>query len=246
MNFLFPTIVYHVIFLQHLLINFHPTTAQQTSVAIGNEICVTGYVMDFFCIQRGTLFDNRRVETLSPNGPSSHSVHCLIEVPSCVKSPFEILVPLEDGSGNFGRAWRIEDNIDVVTHVKKVGSCSTCDNKYQGEISNGYRATFKAEVLDLGSGSTPPLIKVTSVQDYEVGCDTNPTTSPTASPIGTSPTKAPVIASNCVDSSLRIKFFKNGPKRIARDCSWVDKKDTKTRCKLVGVLVVFAQILQLV
>jgi hypothetical protein len=116
MNFLFPTIINHVMFLKHLLINLHPTTVQQTGVAIGNEICVTGYFMEFCCIQRSIFIVNQSTKTLSPNGQSSQSGHCLIEVGQCVNAPFEIFIPLEDRSGNFDHAWCIEDNIDEVMH----------------------------------------------------------------------------------------------------------------------------------
>ena len=124
--------------------------------------------MDDYCIQRGTLFDNSNVQTLGPDGPIEHSVHCLIEVAPCVQSPFEILVPLEDGSGNYGRAWRIEDNSDIVSHVKQIGDCSDCDGG--GDLKKGYQATLNATVLNLGTNSTPALIRVTTVQDFDIGC----------------------------------------------------------------------------
>jgi len=34
---------------------------------------VEGYIMDYFCIDRGTLLDNPSVRTLE--GPGEHSVH---------------------------------------------------------------------------------------------------------------------------------------------------------------------------
>ncbi len=37
-----------------------------SALQVGDKICVVGYIMDYFCIQRGTLFDNRSVETLGP------------------------------------------------------------------------------------------------------------------------------------------------------------------------------------
>ena len=73
-------------------------------VSIGNEICVSGYIMDYYCIALGNLLDRPRFETLGANGPLKHSVHCLVDIDDCVDSGYEILAPFEDGSGNFGRA----------------------------------------------------------------------------------------------------------------------------------------------
>ena len=39
------------------------------------DVCVVGYVMDTFCIERGTLLDNPALKTLER--PDAHSVHCL-------------------------------------------------------------------------------------------------------------------------------------------------------------------------
>ena len=153
-----------------LIANLSLMSAAKIPVSVGDSICVAGYVMDYYCIERETLFDNNSIKTLSSEGPTAHSVHCLIDVSQCIGSPFEILAPLNDGSGNFARAWRIEDHKDVVSHAKMVGACADCDDGYRSGQEKGYQATINATVVDLGSNSTPALIRVTSVQDYEVGC----------------------------------------------------------------------------
>lgn len=140
--------------------------ADPVKVFVGDNICVAGYVMDNYCIARGTLLDPSGIVTLGPTGPIEHTLHCLIDVASCVESPFEILKPLENG--NFGRAWRLESNDLVVAHAKEVGVCSKCDGL--GSQKQGYQATIFADVLDLGSDSTPSRIKVTNVFDYDTGC----------------------------------------------------------------------------
>lgn len=145
-------------------------SADKIQVSKGDSICVAGYVMDYFCINRETLFDNPSIKTLSSAGPTSHSVHCLIDVAQCIASPFEVLAPLNDGSENFARAWRIDDHKDVVSHAKMIGDCNGCDDKNKSGLKKGYRATINATVMDMGSKSTPALISVTSVQNYEVGC----------------------------------------------------------------------------
>jgi hypothetical protein len=59
-------------------------------LAVGDNICVEGFVMDFFCINRGTLLDAPDVVTLQD--PQLHSLHCLIDVPSCVSTDFNVLL----------------------------------------------------------------------------------------------------------------------------------------------------------
>ena len=54
--------------------------------------------MDTFCIERGTLLDNPELKTLER--PDAHSVHCLVDVPRCYESGFEVLVlPAEPAGG---------------------------------------------------------------------------------------------------------------------------------------------------
>lgn len=36
----------------------------EADLVVGSEVCIEGYLMDFFCIARGTLFDNPSVVTL--------------------------------------------------------------------------------------------------------------------------------------------------------------------------------------
>mmetsp|Transcript_11318 Transcript_11318/g.12576 ORF Transcript_11318/g.12576 Transcript_11318/m.12576 type:complete len:184 (-) Transcript_11318:68-619(-) len=134
-------------------------------VKVGQNICVSGYVMDRYCIDRGTLFDNPGIDTLGPQGPIVHSVHCLIDVPKCVSSPFEIL--LLQGDGRYGRAWRVESNDKLIADAKDRGICT---NGCTGDIATGLTATFQAEVLDLGSSKTPALLKVTRVNSNNPGC----------------------------------------------------------------------------
>ena len=47
---------------------------------------------DFFCINRGELLDPNGLPTLGAIGPPSHTVHCLVDVPQCIASDFEILL----------------------------------------------------------------------------------------------------------------------------------------------------------
>jgi hypothetical protein len=137
------------------------------ALEVGAELCVEGFVMDFYCIDRKFLFDRSSIRTLE--NPELHSVHCLVDVGQCTESPYEILSdPLPDET-LYARGWRLDDDTKnrIIDLARSVGSCSTCDNQ-QGLIQ-GFRAALNATVLDLGSSSVPPLISATEIQQSELG-----------------------------------------------------------------------------
>lgn len=153
--------------LSALILSANPTSSEKITVDVGDEICVGGYIMDTFCIELGVLFDNSNVRTLGPDGPSSHSVHCLVDVQRCRQSPYEVLSELDDGT--FGRAWRVDDNELLLDHAMTNGICTECDpdnSLEQGHLQRGYQATVKGTVKSLGDGNTPAVISISSVSDF--------------------------------------------------------------------------------
>jgi hypothetical protein len=138
------------------------------ALEVGEQFCIEGFVMDFFCINRGTLLDRSSVRTLE--GPELHSVHCLVDVSQCVGSPYEILLDPLPGEKLYARGWRLDSATkDLVLELaRNVGSqCSTCNGG--GMLRRGFRAALNATVLDLGSSSVPPLISATEIQHTEMG-----------------------------------------------------------------------------
>ena len=123
------------------------SVAAKTVIAdleVGDKICVEGFIMDYFCIARGRLLNNGR-PTLEE--PDTHSLHCLLDVGSCIndRSPFEVLIdPMEGGDGLYSRGFRLTDQskADMITLARRVGSCSTCDNGNRGQIEEGFRAVI--------------------------------------------------------------------------------------------------------
>jgi len=127
------------------------------SVSIGDEVCVTGYIMDGFCIESGVLMDNTSVNSLSAEGPPAHSLHCLVDMGVCNSSPYEVLVELEDGS--YGRAWQAHSNELLLNHARATGVCESCasgNSEDKGNISSGYKATVIGTVKTLAMGDIPP------------------------------------------------------------------------------------------
>jgi hypothetical protein len=137
------------------------------ALEVGEQVCVEGFVMDFFCIDRQFLLDRSSVRTLL--NPELHTVHCLVDPPQCTSSPYEILSEPFPGETLYARGWRLDEDTKkrVIDLARSVGSCSTCDN--QEGLIEGFRAALNATVLDLGSSSVPPLISATEIQQSELG-----------------------------------------------------------------------------
>jgi DOMON domain len=160
---------------------------------------------DLFCINRGTLFDNPNVTTLSLEGPPIHSVHCLLDVPECIASAFEILIPpLPTTPDLYQRGWRLDDASKalVVALAQSVGICENCtDMGMGGTVERGLYVSLTATMQDGGSADSPPIITAT---DITVGNATDvpkcafitrpppaPTGVPTAAPLVDAPAPAP-------------------------------------------------------
>ena len=157
--------------------------------AAQTNVCFEGYVMDRFCIDRGTLLDNSQVKTLLH--PELHSVHCLVDVSICYNSGFEILAPLSEATADaaYCPAYRIggdsgfEKTLKLAREVGNKGAgCSTCTGD---AVDKGFRAVF---VGTASSGSTwsadkPPVLSVSEVLKAGSKCPNG--LSPTQSPCGT-------------------------------------------------------------
>jgi hypothetical protein len=142
-------------------------------VQLNDIICVEGYIMDWFCIERGTLLDNPSIRALE--GPEEHTVHCLVDVGICYNSWYEVLVtPLvlneERGTMEYQRGWRIYETDDYQTGKQQVidlgrqtgTSCSTCTG--EGDLRKGFRAAIRGRLVEFASGDTPALIDVIDVE----------------------------------------------------------------------------------
>lgn len=136
------------------------------NLEVGDKICIEGYIMDFFCINRGRLLD-RGLKTLE--FPHRHSLHCLLDVGSCIndRSPFEILIDPKEEGALYSRGFQLTDKSkqDMMTLARRVGSCSTCDNNYNGQISDGFRAVVNGEIVNLNlDNDDPPIIEAIDME----------------------------------------------------------------------------------
>jgi len=136
------------------------------STAAAQTICYTGYVMDMYCIERGTLLDAPKMGTLQ--NPAAHTVHCLVDVPSCEHSDYNLLqLTPSAGSDKHCRAYKLDSQGKslAIAVARSVGMCSTCDGT--GSLSAGFSATVVGTAA--GSGAPMPLA-VSAVHPPTVSC----------------------------------------------------------------------------
>ena len=144
------------------------------SVCRAIDVCVVGYVMDTFCIERGTLLDNPALKTLER--PDAHSVHCLVDVPRCYESGFEVLVlPAEPTGGKtYCRAMKLDSNVNAAAlklarDMGKVDLDATTCTGTEGNVERGFRATVRG-TMDLSEASKVRTIVTSSILPASVGC----------------------------------------------------------------------------
>ena len=154
--------------------------------------------MDRLCINRGTLLDAPSVKTLL--NPEKHSLHCLVDVPRCLNSGFEILAPLATATADaaYYPAYRIGDKEagfwDTVKLARELGSvaagCTTCKGN---KLAKGFSAVFVGKVSGDATWSSekPPVLEVSQVLEAGSKCPNG--MAPTQPPgPGPAPTPGPV------------------------------------------------------
>jgi len=151
--------------------------ATSAHTATADEMCVEGYLMDFFCIDQGFLFqDKETVKTQFPlSHPDVHMVKCLVGMPFCREDGYEILLDPIDKANDWCRGFNFDasGNEMVIAYAKANGKWtmetnpdgSACGEFCQGDgnITQGMRASIRGTVIANSTNSTPPTLQVTSV-----------------------------------------------------------------------------------
>ena len=139
-------------------------TLQQPTFAVDDDMqCTEGFVMDLFCINRKRLLDNSNVVTLE--NPEKHTVHCLVDLPICFNSGFNILLPNPKfGQGSepkFAHALKLDGKGNgLVLNLAKVhGHCDECTGS--GTIRAGLRFTYIGKVIP--QSDDVPLFQVKNI-----------------------------------------------------------------------------------
>ncbi|CAB9511491.1 expressed unknown protein [Seminavis robusta] len=135
-------------------------------VEVGSEICTYGYIMDQFCLDQDFFIDAPDLKPLVV--PFNHSLHCLLDVPQCIETPFHILQDPASEGANYTDGWVAEANDLLLQEGRTLGSatvgCTTCTST-DGDLKQGFRATVRGTVKSLD----PPILTVTSVDDLDAG-----------------------------------------------------------------------------
>ena len=122
-----------------------PAAAARALTSLAS-VCFTGYVMDTYCIDRGTMLDNAGLRSLQY--PDRHTIHCLIDLAVCLESGYEMLKDPDEQGGLYCRQFTLDEpgNDAAVALAREEGSraagCTTCDGT--GTLERGSRATVWA------------------------------------------------------------------------------------------------------
>jgi len=166
-----------------------PGAASVSDGSDGSRVCVTGFIMDTFCIERGTLLDNgAALSLIDGQGPQMHSYHCLVDVSQCINSGFEMLEAPLEGSDTYCRILRFDaaGNQKMLEYARARGrraatpaanapapgsppvqACTTCTG--EGDEVQGPSATVFGTISN--PGSNPPTFAVESIVSPDVVCD---------------------------------------------------------------------------
>ena len=112
-------------------------------------------------MDQGNLLDAPSFETLK--NPEMHSVHCLVDVPPCYESPFNILIPPTIGSEYYTRGYYMTDNELLLSEGRQLGQCGTCMG---GSIEKGLRLQVTGIVqvsMENDSGDMMHMLTPTAV-----------------------------------------------------------------------------------
>ena len=136
-------------------------------------VCVTGFIMDTFCIERGTLLDDPGSRALiDGEGPQKHTYHCLLDVSQCVNSGFELLEAPLAGSDTYCRILRFTAIDGLLSFFRARGraggGCTTCTGTSGDELM-GPSATVYGTISD--ASTNPPTMTVTMIRPPEEPCD---------------------------------------------------------------------------
>ncbi|KAL7425432.1 hypothetical protein ACHAXM_000012, partial [Skeletonema potamos] len=153
------------------------------AIRVGDDICITGYIIDSYCIELGHFLDNDDVVTLRE--PEQHSFHCLLDVPVCYNSGFNVLGEKDVQTGLHCLGFRLDETDKVLAAGRAAGSnvksddshytCNSCSGGSSAPVA-GYRATVKGTVKELGDGTKSvtgqPLLTNITMLDASVICET--------------------------------------------------------------------------
>lgn len=148
---------------------------ERKELTVGDEVCITSYIVDNFCIERGTFLDNDSVMTLE--NPEEHSFHCLLDVDLCKESGYQVIGDKNPDTGMHCLGFRLDDTDSVVSAGQAYGQqgyCTTCTGDASAP-EYGWLATVKGTISELGDGSNgvtgTPLLSNIEILSSDEKCE---------------------------------------------------------------------------
>jgi len=182
-----------------------PNPAPSSDLKVGDDVCVTNFIMDQFCIDLGTLLDDS--DTMTLKNPEKHSFHCLLDVPQCKDSGYVVLGDKNEATGMHSLGFRLDDAATVIQAglaAGRKGYCTDCTGD-SSKPEYGYQATVRGTVKELGDGTSgitgAPLLENIEMLDASIDCGTS--TTPTYVPTFF-PTESPTHEQNPTDSNIPV------------------------------------------
>ena len=188
----------------------HGSTATKDTVYSCVLMSHSSLVHSTFCIELGTLLDKPTLRSLA--NPDKHSIHCVVDVPECVASGYQVL--FKPNGYKQGDDYIQDVKLDsagndlVVAAARKAGVCGTCAGT--GTQVQGYSATV---IGYLNSGAIPgsnpkstgkgdpPILRVTKVLPF-------------ATPCPPAPSPAPAPGTICFSGDMSLEVQNEGPRKI--------------------------------
>ena len=145
----------------------------------GTAVTARGYVMDNFCIQRGTLLDNPSVQTLK--NPELHSIHCLVDVSVCVNSGYAIL-ERPTATGDYQVKYQLSTADTLLVKAEAEAERHRANKGMEVEVSgvDDGSGELKCVVLKKGFAVTSSGTPI----EWNIGPEATPSPSPTPAPAG--------------------------------------------------------------
>ena len=145
----------------------------------GTAVTARGYVMDNFCIQRGTLLDHPTVQTLK--NPEVHSIHCLVDVPRCVNSGYAIL-ERPTATGDYQVKYQLSMADTLLVKAEAEAERHRANKGMEVEVSgvDDGSGELKCVVLQKGFAVTSSGTPI----EWDIGPEASPSPSPTPAPAG--------------------------------------------------------------
>jgi hypothetical protein len=171
-------------FLSTLLLAFS-LAGLASSLEVGDGICTQGFVMDKFCIKRGTFLDEPDVTALE--NPDMHTYHCMFD-PDVCRDGYVILAPPGEGETNYTEAYGFDEasNTKIITDGRALGAkegddvdCPSCTGT-DSSVTRGMYVGIKATVTD--ASTDPPVVSINEMEAVDPSGDYCATSTPTGSP----------------------------------------------------------------